>query len=193
MQHFLHFLFLPFIFFIFVFIKAAFYVNLCYTNVVPIFTYIQKDMEVLIMSENIRNLKNGAACFTMNMDIACLDHGEGSFVCINNRLIISSVRSFEQVFALLDELEDIDFTYRSVFEIPAFMQWHNFKIAARNLEQLPIGTHMIFDNIKVVKVSERLVASVESDHSMFEFSHANLKTLCSGIQTESVEGLLINN
>lgn len=146
------------------------------------------------MSENIRNFKNfGAARFTMNMDIACLDHGEGCFICVNERLIISSVRSFEQVFALLDELEEVDSTYRSVFEIPAFMQWHNFKIAARNLEQLPIGTHMTFDNIKVVKVSERLVASVESDHSMLEFSHADLKTLCSGSQTESVEELLINN
>ncbi len=181
-------------FFIFVFIRVVFYVNLCYTGVVPIFTYIQKDMEVLVMSENIRNFKNfGAARFTMNMDIACLDHGEGCFICVNERLIISSVRSFEQVFALLDELEEVDSTYRSVFEIPAFMQWHNFKIAARNLEQLPIGTHMTFDNIKVVKVSERLVASVESDHSMLEFSHADLKTLCSGSQTESVEELLINN
>lgn len=146
------------------------------------------------MSENVKNFKNvGVARFTMNMDIACLDHGEGSFVCINDRLIISSVRSFEQIFALLDELEEVDSTYNSVFEIPAFMQWHDFKIAARNLEQLPIGTHMTFDNIKVVKVSEHLVSGIESDTSMLEFSHAGLKTLCSESQTELVEELLINN
>ena len=151
-------------------------------------------MEVLEMSENVKNFKNvGAARFTMNMDIACLDHGEGSFVCINDRLIISSVRSFEQIFALLDELEEVDSTYNSVFEIPAFMQWHDFKIAARNLEQLPIGSHMTFDNIKVVKVSEHLVSGIESDTSMLEFSHAGLKTLCSESQTELVEELLINN
>lgn len=68
------------------------------------FTYIQiyKKMEVLEMSENVKNFKNiGAARFIMNMDMACLDHGEGSFVCINDRLIISSVRSFEQFFPCL--------------------------------------------------------------------------------------------
>ena len=86
------------------------------------------------MSENLKNFKNiGAARFIMNMDMACLDHGEGSFVCINDRLIISSVRSFEQFFSLLDELEEVDSTYNNVFEIPAFMQWLDFKIAARNL------------------------------------------------------------
>lgn len=143
------------------------------------------------MSKN--DFGNVDTCFCSNMNVRCINTAHGDFVCVNDRLILSSVRSFEQAFNLLDELEEIDSTYTKVYEISAFMQWHDFRIAACNLEQLPVGSHMVLDTIKVVKVSDHLVSGIDYSKPVVEDSTCYLGELAIVDQNGSVEEVFFNN
>ncbi len=85
----------------------------------------------------------------------------GSWMLINNRLIVGQNVSMLRVTELMKELESVDTMYTTVFEVDAFAAYlHLPKSCLDMIKKLEVGGSLFYHDTKFVKVSKNLCVGI---------------------------------